>query len=36
MFRPGERDPSVRQLNRQRNISITTVLQAYMLLENRG
>jgi len=35
-FRPGERLPSVRQLSRQRNISITTVLQAYMLLENQG
>ncbi len=35
-FRPGERLPSVRQLSRQRKISITTVLQAYMLLENQG
>lgn len=35
-FRPGERIPSVRQLSRQRKISITTVLQAYMLLENQG
>ncbi len=35
-FRPGERLPSVRQLSRQRKISITTVLQAYLLLENRG
>jgi DNA-binding transcriptional MocR family regulator len=35
-FRPGERIPSVRQLSRQRKISITTVLQAYMMLENQG
>ena len=35
-FRAGERIPSVRQLSRQRRISITTVLQAYMLLENQG
>jgi DNA-binding transcriptional MocR family regulator len=35
-FRPGERIPSVRQLSRQRKISITTVLQAYLLLENQG
>jgi DNA-binding transcriptional MocR family regulator len=35
-FRAGERIPSVRQLSRQRKISVTTVLQAYMLLENQG
>ena len=35
-FRAGERIPSVRQLSRQRKISITTVLQAYMLLEDQG
>ena len=35
-FRTGERIPSVRQMSRQRKISITTVLQAYMLLENQG
>jgi DNA-binding transcriptional MocR family regulator len=35
-FRPDERIPSVRQLSRQRKISVTTVLQAYMLLENQG
>jgi DNA-binding transcriptional MocR family regulator len=35
-FRAGERIPSVRQLSRQRKVSITTVLQAYMLLENQG
>jgi DNA-binding transcriptional MocR family regulator len=35
-FRTGERIPSVRQMSRQRKISISTVLQAYMLLENQG
>lgn len=35
-FRAGERIPSVRQLSRQRKISVTTVLQAYMDLENQG
>jgi DNA-binding transcriptional MocR family regulator len=34
-FRPGERIPSVRQTSRQRNLSMTTVLQAYHLLEDR-
>jgi DNA-binding transcriptional MocR family regulator len=35
-FRPGERIPSVREMSRQRQVSITTVLQAYQLLEDRG
>src|SRR5436190_6165013 len=35
-LRPGERIPSVRTLSRQHGISISTVLQAYRLLENRG
>src|SRR4030043_1396673 len=35
-FRAGERIPSVRQLSRPRKISVTTVLQAYMMLENQG
>jgi DNA-binding transcriptional MocR family regulator len=35
-YRPGERILSVRQLSRQRKISITTALQAYLTLENRG
>lgn len=35
-FRPGERVPSVRQLSRQRRISVTTALQAYLTLEDRG
>lgn len=35
-LRPGDRLPSVRQLSDQRNVSVSTVLQAYLLLENRG
>ncbi len=35
-FQPGERVPSVRQLHLQRGVSISTVLQAYALLESRG
>jgi DNA-binding transcriptional MocR family regulator len=33
---PGARVPSVRRMSRQRRVSISTVLQAYHLLENRG
>jgi len=36
IFRPGDRLPSVRQISSQRELSITTVLQAYHLLEDRG
>jgi DNA-binding transcriptional MocR family regulator len=35
-FRPGERIPSIRQTARQNGVSISTVLQAYLLLEDRG
>ncbi len=35
-FRVGDRVPSVRKLSQQMNISITTVLEAYRLLEDRG
>ncbi len=35
-FRPGDRIPSVRQASRQWNLSATTILQAYRLLEDRG
>ncbi len=35
-FRPGDRIPSVRQLSRQKKLSVTTILQAYYLLEARG
>lgn len=35
-LRPGQRMPSVRKLHKQMNVSITTVLEAYRQLENRG
>lgn len=35
-YRPGDRIPSVRQLSQRHGISISTVLQAYYLLEDRG
>src|SRR5437899_1875846 len=35
-LRPGERIPSVRALSRQFKVSITTVMEAYRLLEERG
>jgi DNA-binding transcriptional MocR family regulator len=35
-YPPGERIPSVRELSRQQGVSISTVLNAYLLLENRG
>lgn len=35
-LRPGERIPSVRRLSSQLDVSISTVLQAYFALENRG
>jgi DNA-binding GntR family transcriptional regulator len=35
-LRPGHRVPSVRCMSLQRGVSISTVLQAYTLLENRG
>lgn len=35
-LRPGERIPSVRKLSSQLGLSISTVLQAYFLLEDRG
>lgn len=36
ILRSGERVPSVRQLSAQKRVSITTVLQAYAVLEDRG
>jgi DNA-binding transcriptional MocR family regulator len=36
MLVAGERVPSVRELSRQRRLSISTVLQAYRVLEDRG
>ena len=35
-YRPGDRIPSVRQMSQQKGISISSVLQAYLLLESRG
>src|SRR5580692_11774287 len=35
-LRPGDRVPSLRQLSRQRCVSVSTALQAYLWLENRG
>ena len=36
VFKPGDQIPSVREMSRQRDVSISTVLQAYYLLEARG
>ncbi|HKB89020.1 MAG TPA: PLP-dependent aminotransferase family protein [Opitutaceae bacterium] len=35
-LRPGQRVPSVRQMARQRGVSIATVIQAYEVLDNRS
>ena len=35
-LRPGERIPSVRRTCAQHSVSLTTSVQAYLLLENRG
>ncbi|HEY3311637.1 MAG TPA: PLP-dependent aminotransferase family protein [Anaerolineales bacterium] len=35
-FRPGQRIPSVRQMSKQQGASVSSVLQAYLQLENRG
>jgi DNA-binding transcriptional MocR family regulator len=35
-YRPGDRLPSVRGLHAQLGVSVTTVLEAYRLLEDRG
>ena len=35
-LRAGDRIPSVRRLHRQWSVSMTTVLEAYRLLEDRG
>jgi DNA-binding transcriptional MocR family regulator len=35
-LRPGERIPSVRKFSAQLRVSISTVVQAYLLLEDRG
>lgn len=36
VLRAGDRVPSLRTFSEQQNVSITTVLQAYLWLENRG
>jgi len=35
-FRPGDRIPSVRRMSRRKQVSISTVMQAYYVLEARG
>ena len=35
-LRPGERVPSVRKFSAQRRVSMSTVMQAYRILESRG
>lgn len=35
-LRPGDKAPSIRRLSRQKRVSISTALQAYMWLESRG
>lgn len=35
-YRPGDRIPSVREMSVQKRVSVTTVLQAYGLLESQG
>ena len=36
VYREGERLQSIRETSRSRNISIATVVRAYLLLESRG
>src|SRR5437763_4347719 len=36
VLRAGDRIPSVRRASRQHKVSITTAVQAYLALENRG
>src|SRR5207237_9208363 len=35
-LRPGDRVPSLRRLSRQRRVSMSTALQAYLWLESHG
>ena len=35
-LRPGERVPSVRRCSEQQNVSVSTVMESYRLLEDRG
>src|SRR5260370_17888611 len=36
VLRPGDRVPSLRKLSREQGMSLSTALQAYLWLENRG
>src|SRR5579872_3259628 len=36
VLRQGDRVPSLRELSRQQGVSVSTALQAYLWLENRG
>ncbi|WP_255210915.1 GntR family transcriptional regulator [Methylogaea oryzae] len=36
VYRPGERLPGVRRLSQQLNVSVSTALEAYRLLEDQG
>jgi DNA-binding transcriptional MocR family regulator len=36
ILRPGDRVPSLRKLSREQGVSLSTALQAYVWLENRG
>ena len=36
VLRMGDRVPSVRRASRQHKVSLTTAVQAYLALENRG
>ncbi|MBT3338693.1 MAG: PLP-dependent aminotransferase family protein [Anaerolineae bacterium] len=35
-YRPGDRIPSIRKMSKQQGVSVSTILQAYLVLENRG
>ena len=35
-YQPGDRLPSVRGISKQKNLSVSTVMQAYQMLEDRG
>ena len=36
VLRPGDRIPSVRRSSRQHGVSVSTAVQAYLALEDRG
>jgi DNA-binding transcriptional MocR family regulator len=35
-FKPGDRLPSVREISRQKKLSVSTIMMAYQMLEDRG